>query len=163
MLVFECFLANLTLVWSFSCGETQEDTGLRWQGWPPRLARPWGAPGTPLPSRPAQSASYRKLTRRNKQQSPPFMLQLRPRMLLIVVILLKQLRIIKKMTQSTSMENWQLQRAADTHENVRKISLFINNSADSIMYAPCFFPRRRGDWRAEKTFVSPGFRWARRG
>ena len=34
MLVFKCFLANLTLVWSFSCEEGQEDThGLQRQGW----------------------------------------------------------------------------------------------------------------------------------
>lgn len=43
-----------------------------------------------------------------KATNPTFMLQLRLWMLLIVVILLKQLWIIKKMTQRASMENWQL-------------------------------------------------------
>jgi len=114
VLVFKRFLANLTLVWSFSCEEGEEDTrGLQRQGWgllrpslPLRSLRCWSH-STPEPPH-CLFCRGSSVAATKQKKTPTFILQLRLWMLLIVVILLKQLRIIKKMTQRASMENWQL-------------------------------------------------------
>lgn len=55
-----------------------------------------------------KEAQLQKQNKTTTKIQPTSLLRLTLWMLLIVVILLKQLRIIKKMTQRASMENWQL-------------------------------------------------------